>query len=106
MRLTHQTRNLAIHHALERLTHHVQSNYRVLIGFDFPYGYPHGFAKALGFDDEEPWINIWQDLSDRIKDDEHNKNNRFGVASELNKIISGEGVGPFWAVRMVTIMLI
>ena len=66
-----------------------------LIGFDFPYGYPSGFAAGLRLRDNPPWKAVWNELHSRIRDDDRNRNNRFEVASEFNKQITGE-CGPFW----------
>src|ERR1700680_4500793 len=53
---------------------------RVLIGFDFPYGYPQGFAAALGLEGP-PWSAIWRYITAQIEDSRHsNENNRFEVA--------------------------
>jgi len=93
----HRTRQSACDHALDSLIRHVQLNHRVLVGFDFPYGYPHGFSQALGFQNSgDPWISIWEHLSSIIEDDVHNHNNRFEIASHLDNIISGGEIGPFW----------
>lgn len=96
----HRTRQCAIGHVLQRLLHHVGLNRRVLVGFDFPYGYPHGFAQALGLHNNgAAWQNIWAYLFGQITDNHRNVNNRFQVASNMNNIMS-EGrevrVGPFW----------
>jgi precorrin-8X/cobalt-precorrin-8 methylmutase len=57
---------------------------RVLIGFDFPYGYPRGFAAALGLEGP-PWSAIWGYLAGQLEDSRHsNENNRFEVASAIN----------------------
>ena len=40
---------------------------RVLIGFDFPYGYPQGFAAALGLDGPA-WSSIWRHLAGHLQD--------------------------------------
>jgi hypothetical protein len=56
---------------------------RALVGFDFPYSYPAGFADALGLDGS-PWSAIWRYLDQRIEDDARNANNRFQVADEIN----------------------
>jgi hypothetical protein len=81
----------------DRLLHHVNLNRRVFIGFDFAYGYPTGFAKALGLDGNLPaWRKIWNELSGLIVDDENNHNNRFRVAAELNARCGGPPPGPFW----------
>lgn len=67
---------------------------RVLVGFDFPYGYPAGFAGALGLP-EPDWRSVWRELVSTIEDDERNRNNRFDVAAWLNSRLGG-GPGPFW----------
>jgi hypothetical protein len=69
-------------------------NARVLIGFDFPFGYPAGFAARLGLAGM-PWRAVWDEIARLVSDDEHNFNNRFDVAAALNERISG-GRFPFW----------
>ena len=65
---------------------------RVLAGFDFPFAYPAGFARALtGADDP---LAVWAALSERIADAPDNRNNRFEVAAGLNGLFPG--IGPFW----------
>jgi len=82
---------------LGRLLRHRELNRRILIGFDFPYGYPRNFPRALGLSNEKAaWWNVWAELSSRLLDHDNNVNNRFSVASDLNCIISEEGHGPFW----------
>jgi hypothetical protein len=71
-----------------------QPGRRILIGFDFPFGYPDGTAAALGLAGE-PWRVTWDLLSELIRDDHRNANNRFDVAAELNRQV-GATVGPFW----------
>ncbi|MGC1504163.1 MAG: gephyrin-like molybdotransferase Glp [Sulfitobacter sp.] len=65
---------------------------RVLAGFDFPFGYPGGFAKALT-GSAEP-LAVWDWLEKRIKDSPK-VNNRFDLAGAIN-IEIGHGKGPFW----------
>jgi precorrin-8X/cobalt-precorrin-8 methylmutase len=67
---------------------------RALVGFDFPYGYPTGFADLVAPGPEPAWRRVWKLLSDRIEDDERNANNRFAVAAGLNSETGGRG--PFW----------
>jgi precorrin-8X/cobalt-precorrin-8 methylmutase len=55
----------------------------VLAGFDFPYGYPAGFADALGVTDTPAWLGIWREFAVRIVDREDNGNNRFEVGANL-----------------------
>jgi precorrin-8X/cobalt-precorrin-8 methylmutase len=63
----------------------VQKRERVLIGFDFPYAYPRGFAAALEFDGQ-PWRGVWGELERLVRDDwpTPNSSNRFEAASALN----------------------
>ena len=93
----HRTRQDAFDSVLVRLLRHRELNRRILIGFDFPYGYPRNFPRALGLPNEKAtWWNVWAELSSRLLDHDNNVNNRFSVASNLNCIISEEGHGPFW----------
>jgi len=85
---------------VDRLSYHFKRNHRILLGFDFAYGYPQGLASALYLPTgtRAAWWNIWTEISSRVKDDEKNTNNRFIAASDLNGIVgSGDG-GPFWGV--------
>ncbi len=80
--INHRTRLEARDHLVARLGHH--AGRRVLLGFDFPLGYPAGFAAAAGFSGAA-WQAIWQHLADRITDTPRNRNNRWEVASDLNR---------------------
>ena len=65
---------------------------RVLAGFDFPFGYPAGFAARLtGTTGARA---VWRWLADRIEDGPDNRNNRFHVAEAANRSLGG--AGPFW----------
>jgi len=67
-------------------------NAPVLCGFDFPFGYPAGFApKITGMAAALP---VWAHLACVVEDADDNRNNRFQVASDLNALFPG--VGPFW----------
>ena len=66
-----------------------------LVGFDFPLGFPRGFAKALNLTGEHPWRAVWDQLDKMVKDKADNTNNRFGVGSEINRRMTG-GPFPFW----------
>jgi molybdopterin molybdotransferase len=70
-----------------------EANRRVMIGFDFPFGYPAGFAEALTGDSDP--LALWDWFEARIKDTP-TSNNRFELAGELNLGL-GDGRGPFWA---------
>jgi len=67
-------------------------NNRVLVGFDFPFGYPVGVAGKITC--QESALNLWDWLDREIEDNFDNTNNRFHVASKINKIYGGHG--PFW----------
>jgi hypothetical protein len=56
---------------------------RVLVGFDFPYGYPSGLAAALGLPGL-PWRAVWDHLEREVHDGPRNMNNRFDIACAIN----------------------
>ena len=64
---------------------------RLLIGFDFPFGYPEGFADAiLGTGPVTRMLDYYADhLTDTPK-----SNDRFVLAGRLNARFPG--IGPFW----------
>ncbi|MEM1351986.1 MAG: gephyrin-like molybdotransferase Glp [Pseudomonadota bacterium] len=64
---------------------------RVLAGFDFPFGYPRGFAFELT-GQADPFA-VWDWFEARIEDAPRT-NNRFDVAGEIN--LAFAGLGPFW----------
>ena len=68
---------------------------RALVGFDFPLGFPRGFSEALKLPGDAPWRAAWDQLAKMVKDKADNTNNRFGVASEINRRLTG-GPFPFW----------
>jgi len=87
------TRRAAEAWLLDQLTAAVRADERVLVGLDFPYGYPAGFAAALGLDGQ-PWKGVWRHLASHITDDERNRSNRFKVASHINRKLGRHA--PFW----------
>ncbi len=71
---------------------------RVLIGFDFPLGYPEALRAVL-----PTGRKLCALLGSLVRDEESGANNRFEVAAELNRRIErGLGVsrGPFWGCPM------
>ena len=64
---------------------------RVLAGFDFPFGYPSGFCRALTGGDDP--LALWDWFEAQIKDTPEG-NNRFDVAAKINRDHGGKG--PFW----------
>lgn len=65
---------------------------RIAIGFDFPFGYPRGFCRAVT-GGANP-IALWHWFADRIED-APDGNNRFDIAGDLNRMLA-DGFGPFW----------
>ncbi len=72
----------------------VQRGERVLIGFDFPFGYPSGFGARLGLSGP-PWRAVWDEIARLLHDSEENGNNQFKIAAEFNRRVSN-GCFPFW----------
>ena len=71
----------------------MQASRRVLIGFDFPFGYPKGFAAALT-GRADPFA-VWEWFERQIQDTP-TLNNRFDLAGQINQAL-GQGQGPFWS---------
>ena len=67
---------------------------RALVGFDFPLGFPRGFAGAMKLKGD-PWRAAWDELGKRVVDKPTNINNRFNVAAQLNRLLT-DGPFPFW----------
>ncbi|WP_050929257.1 gephyrin-like molybdotransferase Glp [Aestuariivita boseongensis] len=65
---------------------------RVLAGFDFPFGYPSGFARRITGSDDP--LTLWSWIAERIEDREDGSNNRYDVAQAMNALF--DGLGPFW----------
>ena len=86
------TRHRAMRCIEELLDAATEEGHRLLCGFDFPFGYPAGTARALtGIASWEP---VWELIASKIEDGHDNHNNRFTVAAALNARFRGEG--PFW----------
>lgn len=97
----YRTRTACIDDLRIRLLAHASAGRRVLVGFDFPFGYPAGFADALELTGPEaPWLRLWRELACRISDDALNSSNRLEVAGALNELCQAAGgehtLGPFW----------
>jgi len=88
----HRTRTEAETHLTALLMAELSAGRRVLLGCDFPFGYPQGTARHLtGTPDP---LALWDWLAARITDAPDNTNNRFRVASQINA--SFPATGPFW----------
>lgn len=104
-------RHTAIENITKFLRCEVDEERRVLIGFDFAFGYPRGFAESIT--GKKCALEMWSALSVShdhddsigiVVKDKENTSNRFDVAAALNrKIIAsandrdqGVSYGPFW----------
>ena len=65
---------------------------RLLCAFDFPFGYPKGFARHVTGSDDP--FALWDWFEERITDAPDGTNNRYEVAETLNAMF--DGPGPFW----------
>lgn len=105
------SRTEAVQRLRELMHAHLGKGHRVLLCFDFAYGFPRDFAAALqtatGKGDEiPPWRLVWDYLKSEVEDDggqspsrrPNNRSNRFDVANRINSLlsVSSEAAGPFW----------
>ena len=88
----HRTRHDALATLRALLLAERDAGRRVLVGFDFPFGWPRGLAAALTGAPKA--LALWRWLAGRIEDRPDNHNNRFEVAAAINAALPG--LGPFW----------
>ena len=69
-------------------------NDRSLVGFDFALGYPAGTAEMLKLK-APTWEAMWAFLASNVVDKADNTNNRFAVASKMNRLMTDQP-WPFW----------
>ena len=89
-----ETRLAARERLAELLAADIGAGRSVLAGFDFPFGYPEGFAVRLAGSAAD-WRSVWQLLGDWLIEEGGNANNRFDVAARLNQRVCA-GAAPFW----------
>ena len=87
-----RTRHDAVERIADLIATELDAARRVLIGFDFPFGYPAGVARHLT--GEASAHALWDWLTARIEDAGDNANNRYQIAQEINRTYPG--TGPFW----------
>lgn len=87
-----RTRAAAMEVVRARCRHALAAGDRLLVGFDFPMGYPAGFARAIT--GQADALAVWARLHRMVRDAPDNANNRFEVAAALNA--QTDGAGPFW----------
>ncbi len=88
----HRTRAAAEAALTALLDTEAQAGRRVLAGFDFPFGYPLGFAKRLT--GKQGARAVWDWLEAHLVVGPDNRSNRFELAAGINARFGG--AGPFW----------
>lgn len=83
-----RTRELALER-IEAWTVEARDRGPVLVGFDFPFGYPEGSGLPGG-------RALCELLAQHVQDAPSDRNNRFEVAAALNRRLNPGGAGPFW----------
>ncbi|NNE86444.1 MAG: molybdopterin guanine dinucleotide synthesis [Silicimonas sp.] len=85
-----RNRVLAFEHLCDLIENELAAGGRLMIGFDFPFAYPHGFAEKLGIRDV---FAVWDYFAQRLIDTPKS-NNRFALAGQINALFPGDG--PYW----------
>jgi hypothetical protein len=76
------------------LADHRKRGDRVLVGFDFNFGYPAGAAERLKLGGT-PWQAMWKFIASNVVDKPDNTNNRYQVAAKINRLMTDEA-WPMW----------
>ncbi|MEM8979432.1 MAG: molybdopterin-binding protein [Pseudomonadota bacterium] len=90
-----RNRTLAETHLSDQISESLAKGERLLIGFDFPFGYPSGFVERLT-GQTDPLV-FWAFLAARAEQDPKGAESgrlRATLSAELNAKLPGEG--PFW----------
>lgn len=86
------SRALALAWIADILAGEIAASRRTLAGFDFPFGYPQGFARRLTGRSEG--LALWDWLGRAIDDPPDNAHNAFAVAARINVRLGSDA--PFW----------
>ncbi|NLF71471.1 MAG: hypothetical protein GX575_20755 [Candidatus Anammoximicrobium sp.] len=77
------------------LVDHLRRDRRVLVGFDFPYGYPKGWHDAVGHA-AGARSDLWSLFTQKLQvDNGGNNNNRWDAADAFN-VADPSSLGPYW----------
>jgi precorrin-8X/cobalt-precorrin-8 methylmutase len=76
---------------IERIRAARANGERVMVGFDFVFGYPRGAARAIA--GRAGWRAMWEAIDQAVTDTTENKSNRFDVAANFNKVLE---LQHFW----------
>ncbi|WP_371808971.1 gephyrin-like molybdotransferase Glp [Ruegeria sp. HKCCD7255] len=87
----HRNRQIAERWLHSLIDAEIRAGRRLCLGFDFPFGYPKGFAQALTGSDDP--LRLWDWFETHIQDTP-TANNRFDLAGQINLRFGGKG--PFW----------
>jgi molybdopterin molybdotransferase len=87
-----RTRQEAERHIVQLIGAETAAGRRLLCAFDFPFGYPVGFARLVTGSDDP--LSLWGWLGAQITDAPDGTNNRYDVAEQINAMTPG--AGPFW----------
>ena len=98
-RLYTETHNVATRAEGEKLLEELLAEQRkrgsrVMLGLDFDFGFPAGTAERLKLEGR-PWEAMSKFLAANIVDKADNTNNRYQVASKINRLMTDEP-WPFW----------
>ncbi len=98
-RLYTETHNVATRAEGEKLlasllAEHRKRGDRVLVGFDFNFGYPAGTAERLKLTGT-PWQAMWKFIASNVVDKPDNTNNRYQVAAKINRLMTDQP-WPMW----------
>jgi precorrin-8X/cobalt-precorrin-8 methylmutase len=69
---------------------------RVLVGFDFAFGYPRGFARSLGIAGTSSWRSVHAHVAKTVNDNAANAHDGAQFADACNRATAPAGPGPFW----------
>ena len=77
--------------AMALIAERLREGGRIVLGFDFVFGYPRGTAAAIAR--TPSWRALWNAIADAIVDADDNTSNRFAVAEAFNRDL---GAHHFW----------
>ena len=86
------TRRQAHNAVLLALDRSLERGERALVGYDFSFGYPSGFAAYFS-GRARPWERIWEHMEASVSDTDGNISNRFQVANDIN---AAAAVAFYW----------
>ncbi len=85
------TRTEAMELLIERIRAARNAGERIMVGFDFVFGYPRGAARAIS--GKAGWRAMWEAIGAAVTDSSENKSNRFEVAAGFNRTLE---LAHFW----------